>query len=174
MKITNETGTFTIDDNGVLKYYQSTEDNQIQDNVWKCLDIPERVRVIPEDMFRWCHVQQRLTFPKSLQVIGAGDGCAFANSTLPHVELPDTLKELGSFVFGNSTMDSLRIPRGLNSIYNRQFKGARIGTLYLPIEFRCEQERLGFREKFDYGQERCGYIRSMLVNNVEIGELIFE
>ena len=83
MKITNETGTFTIDDNGVLKYYQSTEDNQIQDNVWKCLDIPERVRVIPEDMFRWCHVQQRLTFPKSLRVIGSGDGCAFGYAISP-------------------------------------------------------------------------------------------
>ena len=50
-KITNKTGTFTIDDNGVLKEYQSTEVNQVAENVWRCLDIPEGVRVITENMF---------------------------------------------------------------------------------------------------------------------------
>ncbi|MBR2310211.1 MAG: leucine-rich repeat domain-containing protein [Oscillospiraceae bacterium] len=172
--ITNETGIFTIDDNGVLINYQSTEDNQIAENVWRCLDIPEGVKVIPEEAFRRCHVQQRLTFPKSLRVIGAGHGCAFANSILPHVELPDTLEKLGDFVFGASTMDSLRIPKGLKSGYARQFKASTIGTLYLPEEFRAEGTPRGFQEKYEYGKEEYGYIRSMLVNNVEIGEIIFE
>lgn len=170
-QIRNETGTFTIDDNGVLKEYQSTEVNQVAENVWHCLDIPEGVQVIPEDAFRWCHVEERLTFPKSLRVIGTGHGCTFANSTLPHVELPDTLEELGCFVFGSSTLGSLRIPRGLGSIYNRQFKEAIIGTLYLPEEFRSNNPSFRFCEKYE---ERHGYIRSMLVNNVKIGEIVFE
>lgn len=170
-RITNETGTFTFDDNGILRGFQSAESNQIQENVWRCLDIPEGVRVIPEETFRWCHVQQRLTFPKSLQVIGAGHGCAFANSRLPHVELPDTLEVLGDFVFGASTMDSLRIPRGLKSEYARQFKESRIGTLYLPEEFRSNNPCIRFCEKYE---EQYGYIRSMLVNNVKIEEIIFE
>ena len=172
-RITNETGTFTIDDNGILRGFQSAESNQIQENVWRCLDIPEGVRVIPEETFRWCQVQQRLTFPKSLRVIGSGDGCAFANSKLPHVELPDTLEELGDFVFGNSTMVSLRIPKGLKSEYARQFKGSRIGTLYLPEDFRAEDTPRGFCEKYEWGKEQYGYIRSLLVNDVEIGNVVF-
>lgn len=169
--IINESGTFTIDDNGVLKNYQSTEVNQVKENVWRCLDIPEGVKVIPEDMFRGCRVQDRLTFPKSLRVIGTGDGCAFANSKLPHVELPDTLEKLGDFVFGASTMGSLRIPKGLKSEYARQFKESSIGTLYLPEEFRSNNSRIRFCEKYE---EQYGYIRSMLVNNVKIGEIVFE
>lgn len=169
-QIINETGTFTIDYNGILTAFQSTESNQIQENVWRCLDIPEGVKVIPEEAFRRCHVQERLTFPKSLRVIGAGHGCAFANSRLPHVELPDTLEELGDFVFGNSTMVSLRIPEGLKSEYARQFKGSRIGTLYLPEKFRSNDPLIRFCEKYE---EQYGYVRSMLVNNVEIGEIIF-
>lgn len=172
-KITNKTGTFTIDDNGVLRNYQSTEDNQVAENVWRCLDIPEGVKVIPEDTFRRCHVQEWLTFPKSLRVIGTGDGCAFANSKLPHVELPETLEGLGDFVFGHSDISSLRIPEGLKSEYGRQFKESTIGILYLPKEFRAENTHLGFCEKYEWGKEQYGYIRSLLVNDVEIGKVVF-
>ena len=170
-QIKNESGIFCIDDSGVLKNYQSTADNQVAENVWRCLDIPEGVRVIPEDSFRYCRVQERLTFPKSLRVIGTGDGCAFANSRLPHVELPDTLEVLGDFVFGASTMDSLRIPKGLQSEYARQFKESRIGTLYLPEKFRSNDPHIPFCGQYE---AQYGYIRSMLVNNVEIGEIVFE
>lgn len=41
MIIKNETGIFTVDNDGVLKNFQSAESNQIQENVWRCLDIPE-------------------------------------------------------------------------------------------------------------------------------------
>ena len=173
-QITNETGTFTIDDNGVLKNYQSIRDNQITENVWRCLDIPEGVRVIPEEAFCRCYVQERLTFPKSLRVIGDGYGCAFANSILPHVELPETLETLGDLAFGHSHMRSLRIPKGLKSEYGRQFKESTIGILYLPEEFRAENTHLCFCEKYEWGKEQYGYIRSILVNNVKIGEIVFE
>ena len=102
--IINESGTFTIDDNGVLKNYQSTEVNQVKENVWRCLDIPEGVRVIPEWAFWDCEILERLTFPKSLRVIGTGGAGAFSWSKLPHVELPETLEELGDFAFGHSSM----------------------------------------------------------------------
>ena len=170
MELYNECGMFRVE-SGVLKEFECAKANQVEENVWRCLDIPEGVRAIPEETFRWCHVQQRLTFPKSLRVIGSGYGGAFANSRLPHVELPDTLEVLGDFVFGASTMDSLRIPRGLKSEYARQFKESRIGILYLPEEFRSNDPRIRFCEKYE---EQYGYIRSMLVNNVEIGEIMFE
>lgn len=174
MKITNETGTFTIDNNGVLINYQSTENNQIAENVWRCLDIPEGVRVIPEWAFRDCEILERLTFPKSLRVISTGGAGAFSWSKLPHVELAETLEELGDFAFGHSSMCSVRIPKGLKSEYGRQFKESSIGTLYLPEVFRAENTHLGFCEKYEWGKEQYGYIRSILVNNVEIGEIVFE
>ena len=173
-QITNETGAFTIDDNGVLKNYQSSAQNQVSENVWRCLDIPEGVRVIPADAFRRCRILERLTLPKSLRVIGTSHGCAFANSKLPHVELPETLEELGIYAFGGSSMDSVRIPRGLRSIYNRQFKEAAIGTLYLPVEFRINDSPHGFCEKYAWGEEQYGYIRSLLVNNTKIGKVFYE
>ena len=174
VEIKNNCGSFFIDSQGVLVDFCCAEDNIVTENVWRCLDIPEGVRVIPEGTFRWCHVQQRLIFPKSLRAISTGDGCAFANSTLPHVELPETLVELGDFAFGHSSMRSVRIPRGLKSEYARQFKESSIGTLYLPKEFCADDSFRGFREKYDGGKEQYGYIRSMLVNNVEIGEIVFE
>lgn len=174
VELKNDCGSFFIDKKGVLVDFRCAEDNKVAENVWRCLDIPEGVRVIPEDTFRCCHIQKRLTFPKSLRAISTGDGCAFANSTLPHVELPEALEELGDFAFGHSSMRSVRIPKGLCSIYNRQFKGSSIGTLYLPEEFRADDTPRGFCEKYEWGKEQYGYIRSMLVNNVEIGEIVFE
>lgn len=172
--VTNETGTFIIDDNGVLKNYQSTEANQVAENVWHCLDIPEGVRVIPERAFQGCEIINRLTFPKSLRVISTGFCGAFTRCRFPHVELPGTLEELGCYAFASSTMRSVRIPRGLRSIYNRQFKGSSIGTLYLPKEFRADDSSSRFYEKYEWGEEQYGYIRSMNVNNVKIGEIVFE
>ena len=173
-KITNKTGTFTIDDHGVLKDYRSAENNQVAENVWRCLDIPEGVRVIPEWAFRDCEILDRLTFPKSLRMISTGGAGAFSWSKLPHVELPEALEELGDFAFGHSKMRSLRIPKGLKSEYARQFKESIIGTLYLPEEFRADGTYRGFCERHEWGKEQYGYIRSMLVNNVEIGEIVFE
>ena len=135
------------------------------------MDIPEGITVLSTDFDFNNYTIEEVTFPKSLRVIGSGYGGAFANSRLPHVELPDTLEVLGDFVFGASTMDSLRIPKELKSEYARQFKESRIGTLYLPEEFRSNNPRIRFCGKHE---EQYGYIRSMLVNNVKIEEIIFE
>ena len=180
MTFTNETGTFTVDDSGVLREYRSSEANQVSEKVWRCVDIPEGVRVIPEWGFRECRILERLTLPASLRVISTGGAGAFSWSSLPHVELPDTLKELGPYAFGGSEMRALRIPKGLHSIYNRQFKESSIGTLYLPEGFWAEGSRFGFCEQPKSWEEHekrtqeYGYINSILANNVTIGEVIVE
>lgn len=173
MELYNDCGTFCVE-YGVLKSFKCDKANEIEENVWRCLDIPEGVRAIPDELFHGCRVLERVRFPESLVILGTGFSGAFAWCTLPDIELPGTLKELGGFAFGKSTLRSLRIPKGLESEYGRQFKGSTIGTLYLPEEFRCDQKPLGFCEKFDFGQERCGYIRSLLVNDVEIENVVFE
>lgn len=174
MTFSNETGTFTVDDSGVLLEYRSTEANQVSEKVWRCVDIPEGVRVIPEWGFRACRILERLTLPKSLRVISTGGAGAFSWSSLPHVELPDTLKELGPYAFGGSEMRSLRIPKGLHSMYNRQFKGSAIGTLYLPAEFRINDTTFYPGKFCESDGEPYGYIRSMLVNDTRIGKIMFE
>ena len=136
-------------------------------------------------------------FPKSLRAIGTTNVAgAFCWAKLPHVELPETLEELGCYAFASSEMASVRIPKGLRSIYNRQFKGSYIGTLYLPEEFRaadgfCDNRDCETGEQYAYIEsmlesivindnhnwetgEQYGYIRSMLVNNVIIKALVFE
>ena len=172
--ITNESGTFTINRQGVLTDFRCARKNELRENVWWHLDIPEGVRVIPEDAFEGCEIINQLTFPQSLRVIGTGFAGTFTRCRLPHVELPETLEELGCYAFAGSTIRSLRIPRGLRSIYNRQFKASIIGTLYLPEEFRAEDTPRGFCEKHEWGREQYGYIRSILVNDVKIGEVLFE
>ena len=174
-KITNESGIFLINRDGVLTDFQCANNNEIGKRVWKHLDIPEEVRVIPGEIFRNCEIRERLRFPQSLRKIGTdNDGGPFSWSRLPEVNLPETLEELGDFAFGHSQLRSLRIPKGLKSKYNRQFKGSSIGTLYLPEEFRTDDHPLGFREQYEHGWEQYGYIRSILVNNVEIGKVKFE
>ena len=173
MELYNDCGRFRVE-YGVLKDFECAKANQVKENVWKCLDIPEGVRVIPEEMFHGCRVLEYVRFPESLVILGTGHAGAFAWCDLPDIELPRTLKELGGFTFAKSTLRSLRIPKGLKSEYGRQFKESSIGTLYLPEEFRADGTPYGFCEKYQWGQEQYGYIRSMLVNNVRIGEVIFE
>ena len=47
------------------------------------------------------------------------------------------------------------------------------GGLYLPEEFRADDTPRGFCEKYEWGKEQYGYIRSLLVNDVEIGNVVF-
>ena len=136
--------------------------------------------MIPEWGFRECTILERLTLPKSLRIISTGGAGAFSWSRLPHVELPDSLQELGAYAFGGSSMTSLRIPKGLHSIYNRQFKESSIGTLYLPEGFWAEGIRFGFCEQPKSWEEHekrtqeYGYINSILANNVTIGEVVID
>lgn len=125
-----ESGIFGIDDEGTLRWFDA--EPTTEERILKKLIIPEGVVTIPDDSFRRYTVLEKLRFPGSLRVLGTNDGCAFANCRLPDVVLPESLESLGTFVFGNSTMRSLHIPKGLRSRYFRQFKGSHIETLYLP------------------------------------------
>lgn len=175
-RLYSESGTFYVDKLGVLQDFCCSPEN----NAGNCdpcetkklytLHIPEGVTVLKEDAFRGYTVLYKMTLPDSLLLMGTGHGCVLSDCRLPDVVIPGKLKILGTFAFGHSDMRSLRIPKELKSEYARQFKHSSIGTLYLPEEFRCDGVPFGFCEKL----ENCGYIRSLLVNNVEIGKVVFE
>lgn len=175
-QLCNESGTFYVDKLGVLQDFCCSPENNA-DTCSACdtkklytLHIPEGVTVLKEEAFRGYTVLYKMTLPDSLLLMGTGHGCVLANCRLPDVVIPGKLKFLGTFAFGHSGMRSLRIPKGLKSEYARQFKHSGIGTLYLPEEFRCEDASLGFCD--ETGQ--YGYIQSLLVNDVEIGKVVFE
>lgn len=179
-RLYSESGTFYVDKLGVLQDFCCSPEN----NAGTCapgetrklytLHIPEGVTVLKEDAFRDYTVLYKMTLPDSLLLMGTGHGCVLSDCRLPDVVIPGKLKILGTFAFGHSDMRSLRIPKGLKSEYARQFKSSTIGTLYLPEDFRTEDTLRGFHEKYEWGKEQYGYIRSMLVNDTEIGKVVFE
>ena len=102
-QITNETGTFYIDDNGVLLRYKSTAQN----NDCPCegpgsiinLTIPEGVQTLPDNAFRGYNIFNNVKLPASLKYIGEN---AFSGShispvcgiTLPEHPDPDMMRQL--------------------------------------------------------------------------------
>ena len=78
------------------------------------LIIPSGVKSISAEFFRYGCVDEHIEFPDTLISIGEdAHGCAFANSCLPDVVIPDSLKNIGVFAFGHSVIKSVRFPLGL-------------------------------------------------------------
>lgn len=151
MKITNECGTFIIDENGLLNSYKPDSCNIIENpntNEYRelCIEkliIPEGVIELPNMFMRDSYISSLVSFPKSLKSIGrcCFDGvnqsdCVFADCDLPTIALPKSISEIGTFAFGKSRIKKLILPTGLTSMYARQFKDSHISLLLLPYEDR--------------------------------------
>jgi len=159
MEFINECGRFITDENGVLLEHICNEDIITVDEkhqqsgkgyiegTYDYLIIPEGVTGFAPDFYRWCNIKNKLVLPDSLTSIGFGNeinsienyGCVFANCVLPDVILPESLEMIGKFAFGNSRLNSLRIPENLNKLqqcYLRQFKETIIEKLYLPLLYK--------------------------------------
>lgn len=175
-ELRNESGSFFVDSLGVLQSLCCSEENNAdtcapeQTNKLYTLRIPEGVTVLKAEAFRNYTVRNALCLPDSLQLLGADFGCAFANCDLPDVVLPESLKILGTFAFGGSSLRSLRLPNTLHWGYARQFKESKIGTLYLSEAFRGEENTPELSGQIT-GQ---GHLRSIRVNSVKIGNIVWE
>lgn len=153
----SESGLFHIDKDGMLMNFQPSGNNPIIEEKTEepCayygyvirksiqhLVIPRGIRSFADDMFRGITVKERLELPEELISIGntVSDGnyhgCVFSHCVLPEVIIPESVKELGSFAFGGSHIDYLRIPSGVKSPYLRQFKESYIDTLCLPKKWK--------------------------------------
>jgi hypothetical protein len=92
--------------------------------------VPKGVKGFVSDFMRNMHVIERFELPDGLLSIGnnthdLGDidaHCVFADCILPEVVIPDSVKEVGSFAFGHSHIESLQLSESLQSPYSRQFK----------------------------------------------------
>lgn len=117
------------------------------------------------------HVIERFELPDGLLSIGnnthdLGDidaHCVFADCILPEVVIPDSVKEVGSFAFGHSHIESLQLPESLQSPYSRQFKDSYIETLRLSKEWRDSVVLGEYNELLLQGQwfdnNKYGYLR---------------
>ena len=170
-ELRNECGCFHVDTLGVLRGFVCSPEN----NADSCppeetrlvfrLNIPEGVTVLGENAFSGWQVLQELTLPASLALLGAGNGCAFAGAALPEVHLPGTLKNLGSYAFGSSTIHALYLPERMPWKYNRHFKSARIGALHLPRRYQDPKSAM---------ELGGGVLHSLHVNGADIGQVVWE
>lgn len=79
-------------------------------------------------------IEGDLVLPQTLKVIGTEiDNCVFADSSIGHVILPNTIESIGDFAFGESNIEELVYPDKIIELqYARQFKGTKINKLLLP------------------------------------------
>ena len=170
----NESGTFYVDRLGVLQSFccspENNADNCSPQDTKKLytLHIPEGVTVLKEEAFRYYTVLDKMTLPDSLQLMGTGHGCVLADCKLPNVVIPKTLRILGDYAFGHSSLRSLRLPENATWEYARQFKEGEIGTLYLSRKYRDASNP----SKLRYDNS-AGHLHSLCVNNVRIGEIVW-
>lgn len=157
--LTSESGTFYVDDEGIVLRFEPSEDNPIKEEKVdepyaydgfvvkksiKHLIVPEGMKGFVSDFMRGISILERFVLPKGLLSIGKithefrdDDAyCVFSHSTLPTVVVPESVKELGSFAFGHTHIECLQLPESLHSPYGRQFKDSSIGTLRLPKEWK--------------------------------------
>ena len=167
----SESGLFECDADGMLlKFYPASDNIITEPRIRERYDyttdyynphirhliIPSGIKSIPAEFFRYGCVEEHIEFPDTLISIGEDShGCAFADTCLPDVIIPDSVKDIGVFAFGHSVIKSVRLPLGLSCLYARQFKGAHIETLYLPKT----------KEEYAYQPEVSCYLNTML--NVE-------
>ena len=155
--IESSSGRFLVDNNGIALSFEPSEDNEyiIEEtelNTYnqhhpnksiKTLIVPKGVKGFASEFMREVRVIEKFELPDGLLSIGNNSfdfehrqHCVFADCILPSVIIPDSVKEIGTFAFGNTHIETLQIPSSLHSPYGRQFKDSYIGTLILPREWK--------------------------------------
>lgn len=191
----SESGTFFIDGDGIVLRFETSNDNPfIEEKIEKKANytfdtnksirtfiVPKGVKGFVSDFMRGIRIIERFELPEGLltignnihEIININAHCVFADCILPTVVIPNSVKELGSFAFGHSHIDTLQLPKTLYSPYSRQFKDSYIGTLRLPIEWK-DNVSLGeygnlHLSNLGYNNNKYGYLMwpSTRVGNIE-------
>jgi len=181
--LTSESGTFYVDDKGVVQRFIPADDNPFVDEeievtsnytymTYKSIRtfiVPKGVKGFISSFMRHTRVLERFELPDGLLSLGnnsfdinTGCNCVFANCILPTVVIPESVKEIGIFAFGHSHIDCLQLPKTLHSPIGRQFCDSFIGTLRLPKEWEhgvsLVESVLRFSGRL-LDNEKYGYLR---------------
>jgi len=182
--IGNESGTFFVNEDGVVQRFEPATDNpfiedetEMNDNynysthrTIRTFIVPKGVKGFADGFMRGIRVIERFELPDGLLRLGNNSfdhgskcNCIFANCVLPSVVIPDSVVEIGIYAFGHTHIDSLQLPESLHSPYGRQFKDSYIGTLRLPIEWK-EDVKLGDHHDLQllgqrFNNDEYGYLK---------------
>jgi len=151
-------GKFLVDFNGALLSFEPSESNPIyytekehilnpylptevvKEEHLRELIIPEGVKGLPSDFMRGYHIEEKIVFPSSLEAIGdiRWDDmshechCALANTYLPEVVIPRSVKMIGTYAYGGSHIKRLVFEGVVECEYARQLKDCGIDELVIP------------------------------------------
>jgi len=182
--LTSESGTFYVDDKGIVQRFIPADDNPFVDEeievtsnytykTYKSIRtfiVSQGVKGFVSAFMRSTRVLERFELPDGLLSLGNNSfdfntACngVFADCILPTVVIPESVKEIGDFAFGKSHIDCLQLPKTLHSPIGRQFCDSFIGTLRLPKEWE-HGVSLGEDGKLEFSgclcdNEQYGYLR---------------
>lgn len=156
--INSPSGKFCVDIAGILLSFTPSKDNPVhytevenelnpyqpvqieKEPHLDTLIIPEGVKSLPAEFMRGYHIDSKLVFPETLESMGdiRWDDmtnechCVLANTHLPEVIMPESVKMIGTFAFGHSHIKRLVFENAINCEYARQFKDSHIDELVIP------------------------------------------
>lgn len=118
--ITNSCGTFWVQDDGTLQYFECAEENYYRpyndpnyrnEKHLHRLEIPEGVTGLPAGSFDGYHVfsYSPVTMPETLTALGDAAGGVFRNFSASGLELPKGIRFVGEDSFFISTIGEIRI-----------------------------------------------------------------
>lgn len=187
----SESGVFSLDKDGVARNFFEAEGNPLlseyHGHCRKAINsfvVPHGVKGLDSRILSEVWVREKFGLPEGLVHIGRGSSsfgpCAFTKCDLPTVVIPPSVETLGAYAFAKCQIQRLRLPLLKHCPYERQFKGASIGVLELPIELqdlvRLKGEHLtvcGRLPGETVLKPDCGCLQSLCCNVNSIGGIGF-
>lgn len=137
----------------------------------RSIDLPDYVRRIEKDAFRYCSDLEEVRMPRGVREIGVqafascrdlrrvimpddveliDHGCFKDCSQLRDLPLPRNLRELGREALMNTKIAQVNLPPNLTAIGEKAFEGTQIKSLYLPALVKVEKDYLGYMPMLEY------------------------
>ena len=146
--ITNECGTFWIEDDGTLQYYECAPENFGKDKPTYAnedydpethivrLDIPEGITRLQTDCDFYRYTIEEVTFPKSLRIM---EDAVFDRCVIGNLVIPESVEEYHRYAFEQTQIQRLVIPDSVTTAQIDRFMGIRPWYNVFPIISPFEQ-----------------------------------
>lgn len=161
--------------NGIARSFEPATSNIVEEDIKKVGDVHYTVKtlIVPfgvigfaSNFCRGMTVQDIFILPDTLESIGddCENGCVFANTNLPEVFIPESVRMIGTFAFGGSKIKKLVIRAKTYSPYLRQFKDSTIGKIYLPSRHINASQNGYWLEGHGYYPDKYGFYRNFYMH----------
>ena len=140
--ITNECGTFWVEDDGTLQYYECAPENFGKDKPTYAnedydpethivrLDIPEGITRLQTDCDFYRYTIEEVTFPKSLRIM---EDAVFDRCVIGNLVIPEGVEEYHRCAFDQTQIQRLVIPDSVTTAQIDRFIGISPWYNVLPI-----------------------------------------